>query len=162
MRYLFVPLGLALAGVFMSGCFSSIFGIKYYYRAEVGNAGKATVYVPPFILYDPNKGGYSEGPSGYLGCNIHNGSGHYYHLPYKTVNIKWKNQDTGEGFQAIVNIDLPKNFTEETGNRLVFNINPEEKKVYMTYVLYKPNNSPDTYEIDDDGKPVKRPRYRGK
>ena len=152
-RFLISAFGLIITGVLMSGC-SSLFGTEYKYSVQAENIGRSKIKSTKTLdLYDPEKG-FSKIPFGELNPGQSGTASTFLYVPYNEINFTWLNLETNEMVSVKVPVKLPKEFEKPKGHRIIFRIDPENKKVYVSYELYKSEKGLDTYEVDSDGKPV--------
>jgi len=142
---------------FLSGCMAEgweLFSPNYKYDVVVKSTSGKEIYVEGFYIC----GGDSwKAPVGCLRKQYEANSGPYFHPPYNSIEMKWKNPETNEVASAVANIKLPKDFTDVKGGEIILTIDPEKKKVDVSYRLRNLKTF-ELYDVDSDGNPIERPK----
>lgn len=107
----------------------------FNYGVEVRNKGAAMILVEPFQLTD---GPDSSVDVGDVYPNNGKAMTPFYARPFQHLTITWNVPATGVRGQAQVQLNLPKKFTKEMGNRIYFYIYPEEQRVEVAYNILDP------------------------
>ena len=115
------------------GC-SSIPG-HFNYNVEIKNKGNQLILVEPFQITD---GPFSTVEVGEVYPNNGKAMAPFYRKPFPNLTIMWRVPTTGATGQAQVRLDLPKEFTKESGSSIDFYIYPDKQQVEVAFYIINP------------------------
>lgn len=131
---------------------TSVVGCKrlfkpFRYNIGFRNLGNKDIFVEDVALYESKESSPAIG--GELFKGGHMTSGNFFSKPNDKVIIEWRILKEDRPFKREVIIELPDEFTKENGFEITFNIDSNNKKVYVSYHIRL--DSGGQKEISSDG-----------